>query len=57
MMQHPRATPIAQSADRLYPADLAPKLTALTEYLRWNSRAPRLSEMAILITPAMDRAI
>ena len=31
--------------------DLAPKLTALTEYLRWNSSLPpRLSEMAILIT-------
>jgi 4-carboxymuconolactone decarboxylase len=31
--------------------DLAPRLTALTEYLRWNtSLPPRLSEMAILIT-------
>jgi 4-carboxymuconolactone decarboxylase len=31
--------------------DLAPKLTALAEYLRWNtSLPPRLSEMAILIT-------
>jgi 4-carboxymuconolactone decarboxylase len=31
--------------------DLAPKLSALSEYLRWNtSLSPRLSEMAILIT-------
>jgi 4-carboxymuconolactone decarboxylase len=31
--------------------DLAPKLTALAEHLRWNtSLPPRLSEMAILIT-------
>src|ERR1035437_9715833 len=31
--------------------DLAPRLTALTEYLRWNtSLPPRLSELAILIT-------
>src|SRR6202047_927605 len=31
--------------------DLAPRLTAMTEYLRWNtSLPPRLSEMAILIT-------
>jgi 4-carboxymuconolactone decarboxylase len=31
--------------------DLAPKLSALSEYLRWNtSLAPRLSELAILIT-------
>jgi 4-carboxymuconolactone decarboxylase len=31
--------------------DLAPKLSALSEYLRWNTRLPaRLSEMAILIT-------
>ena len=31
--------------------DLAPKLTALSEYLRWNSSLPpRLSELAILIT-------
>jgi 4-carboxymuconolactone decarboxylase len=31
--------------------ELAPRLTALTEYLRWNSSLPpRLSEMAILIT-------
>jgi len=31
--------------------DLAPRLTALTEYLRWKtSLPPRLSEMAILIT-------
>jgi len=31
--------------------DLAPKLTTLAEYLRWNtSLPPRLSEMAILIT-------
>jgi 4-carboxymuconolactone decarboxylase len=31
--------------------DLAPKLTALAEYVRWNtSLPPRLSEMAILIT-------
>src|SRR5260370_22936852 len=31
--------------------DLAPRLTALTEYLRWNtSLPPRLSEFAILIT-------
>ncbi|KJC61684.1 carboxymuconolactone decarboxylase [Bradyrhizobium sp. LTSPM299] len=31
--------------------DLAPKLSALSEYLRWNtSLPPRLSEMAILIT-------
>jgi 4-carboxymuconolactone decarboxylase len=31
--------------------DLAPRLTAMTDYLRWNtSLPPRLSEMAILIT-------
>ncbi|QPF85248.1 carboxymuconolactone decarboxylase family protein [Bradyrhizobium genosp. L] len=31
--------------------DLAPRLSALSEYLRWNtSLPPRLSEMAILIT-------
>ena len=31
--------------------DLAPKLSALSEYLRWNtSLPPRLSELAILIT-------
>jgi 4-carboxymuconolactone decarboxylase len=31
--------------------DLAPKLSALSEYLRWNtSLSPRLSELAILIT-------
>jgi 4-carboxymuconolactone decarboxylase len=31
--------------------DLAPRLTAMSEYLRWNtSLPPRLSEMAILIT-------
>jgi 4-carboxymuconolactone decarboxylase len=31
--------------------DLAPRLTALSEYLRWNtSLPPRLSELAILIT-------
>ena len=31
--------------------DLAPKLSALSEYLRWNSSLPpRLSELAILIT-------
>ena len=31
--------------------DLAPKLSGLSEYLRWNtSLPPRLSEMAILIT-------
>jgi 4-carboxymuconolactone decarboxylase len=31
--------------------DLAPKLSALSEYLRWNTKLPaRLSEMAILIT-------
>src|SRR3954453_23381126 len=31
--------------------ELAPKLSALSEYLRWNSKLPaRLSEMAILIT-------
>jgi len=31
--------------------DLAPRLSALSEYLRWNtSLSPRLSEMAILIT-------
>src|SRR6201991_4196313 len=31
--------------------ELAPKLSALSEYLRWNSSLPpRLSEMAILIT-------
>ncbi len=31
--------------------DLAPRLSALSEYLRWNtSLAPRLSEFAILIT-------
>ena len=31
--------------------DLAPRLSALSEYLRWNSSLPpRLSEMAILIT-------
>jgi 4-carboxymuconolactone decarboxylase len=31
--------------------DLAPRLTAITDYLRWNtSLPPRLSEMAILIT-------
>jgi 4-carboxymuconolactone decarboxylase len=31
--------------------DLAPKLSALSDYLRWNtSLPPRLSEMAILIT-------
>ena len=31
--------------------DLAPRLTAMTEYLRWNtSLPPRLSELAILIT-------
>ena len=32
-------------------ADLAPKLSALSEYLRWNTSLPaRLSEFAILIT-------
>src|ERR1700712_2833295 len=31
--------------------DLAPRLTAMSEYLRWNtSLPPRLSELAILIT-------
>ena len=31
--------------------DLAPRLSALSEYLRWNtSLSPRLSELAILIT-------
>ena len=31
--------------------DLAPRLSALSEYLRWNtSLPPRLSELAILIT-------
>jgi len=31
--------------------ELAPKLSALSEYLRWNTKLPaRLSEMAILIT-------
>src|SRR5205807_8879066 len=31
--------------------DLAPKLSALSDYLRWNtSLPPRLSELAILIT-------
>jgi 4-carboxymuconolactone decarboxylase len=31
--------------------DLAPRLTALTDYLRWNTSLPaRLSELAILIT-------
>jgi 4-carboxymuconolactone decarboxylase len=31
--------------------DLAPKLSALSDYLRWNtSLSPRLSELAILIT-------
>jgi 4-carboxymuconolactone decarboxylase len=31
--------------------DLAPKLSALSEYLRWNTALPpRLSELAILIT-------
>ncbi len=31
--------------------DLAPRLTAMSEYLRWNtSLPPRLSEMAILVT-------
>jgi 4-carboxymuconolactone decarboxylase len=31
--------------------DLAPRLTNLTDYLRWNtSLPPRLSELAILIT-------
>src|SRR6201994_5105747 len=31
--------------------ELAPKLSALSEYLRWNSSLPpRLSEFAILIT-------
>jgi 4-carboxymuconolactone decarboxylase len=31
--------------------DLAPRLMAMSEYLRWNtSLAPRLSELAILIT-------
>src|SRR6202023_909448 len=31
--------------------DLAPRLSALSDYLRWNtSLPPRLSEMAILIT-------
>jgi 4-carboxymuconolactone decarboxylase len=31
--------------------DLAPRLSALSEYLRWNTTlAPRLSEFAILIT-------
>src|SRR5450755_3636618 len=31
--------------------ELAPRLTAMSEYLRWNtSLPPRLSELAILIT-------
>jgi 4-carboxymuconolactone decarboxylase len=35
----------------IYNPDLANRLTALSEYLRWNtSLAPRLSELAILIT-------
>ena len=35
----------------LPPPDLAPRLTALADYLRWHSSLPpRLSELAILIT-------
>src|SRR4051812_36112507 len=35
----------------IYNPDLANRLTALSEYLRWNtSLPPRLSELAILIT-------
>ena len=62
-----RAWPAARSAERYPVASatsgikppsrrhpqsrLAPKLSALSEYLRWNtSLPPRLSELAILIT-------
>src|SRR6201746_347345 len=37
--------------------DLAPKLSALSDYLRWNtSLPPRLSELAILITAGQGTA-
>ena len=49
----PRNGKIANPPFRAYirSPDLAPKLTALADYLRWHSSLPpRLSELAILIT-------
>jgi 4-carboxymuconolactone decarboxylase len=49
----PRNAKITNPPYRAYvrDPDLAPKLSALSDYLRWNtSLPPRLSEMAILIT-------
>jgi 4-carboxymuconolactone decarboxylase len=51
--QPPRNAKIANPPYRAYvrSPDLAPRLSALSDYLRWNtSLPPRLSELAILIT-------
>jgi 4-carboxymuconolactone decarboxylase len=51
--QPPRNAKITNPPYRAYVRnpDLAPRLSALSDYLRWNtSLAPRLSELAILIT-------